>query len=119
MVGFPLGFATDGHCLVCGIVKPSFKTLEAISQLLLLARSRATFLLGAQCDCKAGTGGRCRHVAALLYNIVDYVGLGLAIIPEDKTCTDTPQQWNGQEISQVIVQFCFRKYSLCTIHAET
>ena len=30
----------------------------------------------------------------MLYNILDYVQLGLAIIPEDKTCTDTAQQWN-------------------------
>ena len=36
--------------------------------------------------------------AALLYNIIDYVELGLAIIPEDKTCTDTPQQWNTPRI---------------------
>ena len=30
----------------------------------------------------------------MLYDILDYVGLGLAIIPEDRTCTDAPQQWN-------------------------
>ena len=32
--------------------------------------------------------------AALLYNILDYTELGLTTIPEDKTCTDKPQQWN-------------------------
>ena len=44
--------------------------------------------------CKAGAGGCCKHVAALLYNILHYVELGLKEIPEDKTCTDKPQQWN-------------------------
>ena len=36
----------------------------------------------------------CCIVIALLYNILYYVKLGIAIVPEDKTCTDTPQQEN-------------------------
>ena len=69
-------------------MKPSFKTLEAIPHFALSKISG--YVLGTQCNCKAGTGGCCRHVAAMLYNILDYVELELAIIPEDKTCTDTP-----------------------------
>ena len=49
------------------------------------------YVLDAECNSKAGAGGCCKHVAAL-YNILDHVELGLAIIPEDKTCTDTAQQ---------------------------
>ena len=44
MVGFRPDFATDNHCLFCGIVKPSFKTTES-PLLLLLARSLAMFLV--------------------------------------------------------------------------
>ncbi len=44
--------------------------------------------------CKAGGGGCCKHVAALLYNILDYTELGLNEIPPDKTCTELPQQWH-------------------------
>ena len=43
---------------------------------------------------KPGAGRCCKHVVALLYNILDYVEHGLAIIPEDKTGTDNPQQRN-------------------------
>ena len=120
MVGFPPGlpgFATDSHCLFLGIVKPTFKTTGSYSTVAALSKISG-YVLGAQCSCKAGAGGCCKLVAALLYDILDYVELRLAIIPEDKTCTDTHNKGIGQEISQVMVQFCFLKYSLCTIHRE-
>ena len=103
MVGFPPSFATDNYFPFCGIVKPSLKTTGSYSTVLLLARSPATLVNSV---IKTGAGGCCRHVAALLCNILDYVEHGLSIIPEDKTCTDTPQQWNRPryipgEISQV------------------
>ena len=37
--------------------------------------------------------------AALLYNILDYIELGIAAIPEDKTCSDKPQQWSRPKTS--------------------
>ena len=61
---------------------------------LLFLSKISCYVLGAQCNCNAGAGGCCKYVAALLYNILDNVELGLAIIPEDKTSTDNPQQWN-------------------------
>ena len=93
MVGFPPGFATDSHCLFLGILKPSFKTTGSYSTVVALSKISG-YVLGARCNCKAsnckaGAGGCCKHAAALLYNILDYVDLVLAIIPEDKTCTDT------------------------------
>ena len=42
--------------------------------------------------CKAGAGGCCKHVAALLYCILDYSDCQLTEIY--KTCTEKPQQWN-------------------------
>ena len=48
----------------------------------------------AQCSCKAGAGGCCQHVAALLCRILDHVELGLQDIPQDKTCAEQPQQWH-------------------------
>ena len=118
MVGFRPGFATDSHCLFRGIVKPSFKTTGCNSTVAALSKITG-YILGAQCNCKAGAGGCCKHVAVLLYNILNYVKLGLAIIPEDKTCTDTHNNGIGQEIFQVRVQFYFPKYSLCSIHRKT
>ena len=92
MVGNPPGFATDSHCLFHGIVKPSFKTTGIYSIVVALSKISSN-VIGAQCNCNAGSGGFCKHVAALLYNIFDYVEFGLANIPEYKTCTDTPPQW--------------------------
>ena len=74
MVGIPPGFATDSHCLFCGIVKPSFKATGSYSTAVALSKISGYFL-GAQCNCQARAGGCCKHVAALLYAILDYVEL--------------------------------------------
>ena len=91
VVGFQPSFAIDIHCLFYGIVKPSFKTNGSYSTVVALSQN-SDYVLGAQCNCKAGAGGCCKRAAASWYKILDYVELGLAIISEDKTCTDIPQQ---------------------------
>ena len=77
MVGFPPGFATDSHCLFLGILKPSFKTTGSYSTVVALSKISG-YVLGARCNCKAGAGGCCKHVDALLYAILDYVDLGVS-----------------------------------------
>ena len=77
MVGFPPGFATDSHCLFHGVVKPSLKTTGCYSTVVALSKILG-YVLGAQCNWKAGAGGCCKHVAALLYNILIYVELGVS-----------------------------------------
>ena len=47
-----------------------------------------------KCCCPAGVGGRCKHVAATLFQLLDYVELGLSDIPDDKTCTQEIQKWH-------------------------
>jgi hypothetical protein len=47
-----------------------------------------------KCSCKAGAGGCCKHVAATLYQLVDYKELDIVVIPDDKACTDVLQQWH-------------------------
>ena len=90
MVGFPPGFATDNHSPFRGIVKPSFKTTGRYSTVVALSKISG-YVLGAQCDSKAGAGGCCKHVAALPCNILSYVAVVLAIIPVDHISTDTSQ----------------------------
>ena len=46
------------------------------------------------CYCPAGAGGCCKHVAATLYQLLDYIELGLSDIPDDKTCTQELQKWH-------------------------
>ena len=39
-------------------------------------------------------GGRCKHVAANLLQLLDYIELGLSDIPDDKSCTQELQKWH-------------------------
>ncbi|CAB4033694.1 ATP-dependent DNA helicase PIF1 [Paramuricea clavata] len=48
----------------------------------------------AKCTCKAGQGGCCKHVAALLYTLLDFINLSLSMIPENLTCTQVAQKWS-------------------------
>ncbi len=48
----------------------------------------------ANCECPAGAGGRCKHVAAILFQLLDYTELDLNEVPDDKTCTQQLQQWH-------------------------
>ncbi|CAB4024301.1 ATP-dependent DNA helicase PIF1 [Paramuricea clavata] len=48
----------------------------------------------AKCYCPAGAGGCCKHVAATLYQLLDYIELGLSDIPDDKSCTQELQKWH-------------------------
>ena len=81
-------------------MKSSFKTTGNCSTVVALNKNSA-YVLGPQCNCKAGAGGCCKHVAALLYSILDYVELGLAIIPEERPALATHNNGIGQEIAQV------------------
>ena len=46
----------------------------------------------AKCNCKAGQGGCRKHVAALLYTLLDFSNLSLLYVPEDVTCTQVLQK---------------------------
>ena len=93
----------------------------------MVALSKSTgYVIGTRCKCKAGAGGCCKHVAALLFNILDYVELGLYAIPEDKTCTDKPQQWNRPKTSAANgpiifseIQFVYHTYGKWNADAAT
>ena len=74
----------SNYCLFHAYIKPSFKTTGKYSSVVSLGKFSG-YVIGAQCNCKAGAGGCCKHVAALLYNILDYVELGISEIPADKT----------------------------------
>ena len=48
----------------------------------------------AKCQCPAGAGGRCKHVAATLFQLLHFIELGLSDIPDEKTCTEEIQKWH-------------------------
>ena len=49
-------------------------------------------MVHAKCNCKAGQGGCCKHVAAFLYTPLDYVNIDIKEIPSDITCTQVGQK---------------------------
>ena len=58
------------------------------------------------CTCKAGKGGCCKHVAAVLFQILDYIELELTEVPDDLTCTQVLQQWHvtrGDEVDKPVL----------------
>ena len=47
-----------------------------------------------KCYCKAGQGGCCKHVTALLYTLLDFANSEMSIIPDSLTCTQVAQKWH-------------------------
>ncbi|CAN8025276.1 unnamed protein product, partial [Ixodes persulcatus] len=47
----------------------------------------------ASCACKAGKGGVCKHVTALLWHMLDLVREGRSFIPDALACTEGARQW--------------------------
>lgn len=56
-------------------------------------KNRAKLISG-HCSCKAGSGGHCNHVFALLFQLNDFSSYGISEIPVGSTCTSKPQQWH-------------------------
>lgn len=66
-------------------------------------------MLETSCSCKAGAGGHCHHMFALLYPLTHWSLLNLGEIPADKTCTSLPQAWSvprGNRIEPEPVMKC-------------
>ena len=55
---------------------------------------RSGDLIYFKCSCKTGQGGCCKHVAALLFSLVDYSNLGYTVVPDTLTCTQVSQKWH-------------------------
>ena len=68
-------------------------------------------VMEAKCNCKAGQGGCCKHVAALLYTLLDFANLDLKQIPADMTCTQVAQKWHVPSSANMTltkaVKFCY------------
>ena len=46
------------------------------------------------CTCKADKGGQCKHIVALLFQVIEYKQLDMTEIPDHLTCTQLLQQWH-------------------------
>ena len=65
VVRFHPGSSSDNHCIFQTEVKPSMKTTGSYSTVVALSKLTG-YVIGACCKCKAGAGGCCTHVVALL-----------------------------------------------------
>ena len=109
----------------CVLVKPNIKASQTL--FLVKAKVHASMKSGqynvyvhldqcdgevlfAKCTCKAGQGGCCKHVAALLYTIVDFINMDVKEVPMDLTCTQTGQKWHvpSSTNSQTVKAFKFK-----------
>ena len=53
-----------------------------------------TRFFGGDCNCVAGKGEACSHVAALLFYLDDLTSCAITTLPTDTTVTGRPQQWH-------------------------
>ena len=58
-------------------------------------------VLQAHCSCKAGSGGHCNHISALLFLVNDYSCSQITEVPSDLTCTSRLQTWHIPRVSSV------------------
>ena len=49
------------------------------------------------CLCPAGNNGRCKHVVATVYFVIDLFRQGVKQIPDIHTCTDKIQIWHARK----------------------
>ena len=54
-----------------------------------------------ECNCKAGTGAACSHIAALLFALEDAVEKNLKEFPVEMSRTSKPMEWHQPPKKQV------------------
>ena len=46
------------------------------------------------CTCKVGKGEQCKHIVALLFQVIEYKQLYMTEVPDHLTCTELLQEWH-------------------------
>ena len=89
-------FNATSHQHVCFFESKvkALMTKNKLYQTRVSLRKETAGVRSGYCNCKAGATGRCKHVGALLFTILDFVESELNQIPPDTTCTERPQQWH-------------------------
>ena len=77
-------------------VKPSMRVNDVAHLSWIAVRGNGVVLAG-HCDCLAGLGESCSHIAALLFKLEAAVRLAFT----SETCTDVPCEWNNYFVKKV------------------
>jgi len=83
----------EEYCFFDSRVKASMTRNKLYRTKVCLSKQTAQ-VKSANCNCKAGANGLCKHVGALLYKLLDFTESEVDKIPPDLTCTEKPQQWH-------------------------
>ena len=84
------------HFVLRAGVKPSMRINDDAHQPWVTINKDGV-VIAAHCNCKAGLGESCSHVAALLFKVEAAVRLGYTTL----ACTDVPCQWNNHFAKKV------------------
>ncbi|CAM1297977.1 Uncharacterised protein g1989 [Pycnogonum litorale] len=78
-------------------VRPSQRVNETPHHPWVAVDENETIVIAAHCDCMAGLGESCSHIAGLLFKIEASVRLGFG----EQTCTDMACRWNNDFVRQI------------------
>ena len=81
----------DGMFEVKGMISASYSRDRYF---VLLSLDNSGKVSKGKCLCKAGATGKCKHVAALLFQLNEYKLMNKHEIPKQVACTDEPRKWN-------------------------
>ena len=71
-----------------------------------------------KCHCKAGQCGCCKHVAALLFTLLDYTNMELKSVPSTLTCTQVAQKWHQHSSANMALNHAVKFNDLIFEKAE-
>jgi hypothetical protein len=92
-------FYGSGHvkeiklCPVTGIIHVKASVMasmrDKIYMVSVTVEKNSSLILNAKCQCVAGAGGKCNHVAGVLFALLEY-----RESMRNRSCTDKPQEWH-------------------------
>lgn len=78
---------TEGYCHIWSRVMASMKDQIYLTKIVL--EEKTAVILTSGCNCVAGCGGKCNHIAAVLFALIEY-----RESQRTDSCTSKPQQWH-------------------------
>ncbi|CAB4045439.1 Poly P3, partial [Paramuricea clavata] len=85
--------ATSNYCFVKAKILPSMRTNRVYETWISVVKETAK-VLSAVCNCTAGLGEACNHIAALLFAVEDYAKTYNQPSSSSTSCTSKPYEWN-------------------------
>lgn len=98
-------------CAIKAMCNPSWDTSGKTYSCVVAIDKDSESPIGSSCECTAGQGEACTHVAAMLFAIEDFTSLGYHSLPDDPASTELLCAWNGPKS----VKVCSKGYNFKTL----